>query len=341
MKTKKPYTVHFVCRGNTFRSRLAAAYFAELAAGKFVVTSSGVGATDSPVKTAETYTKAVAKKHRLKHGLADHNLQTTSALLDTADVIVLMNKDVYDQALKDYQFDPRKALVWHVKDVDPEFKRQKRAAGDEQALNEFAEETFANIARHCQQLYRYLTHTAWVDVVTKDNQITGLRLPMAWVQDRGLWHRGVHVVVQTSDGKFVVGKRASSIVFAPGMLEISLGGGVDSGEHPLQAAQRETHEELGLPLSEKHFRPLFKQQTVAYHPHYNKTSKCHLYVFAASLPVHSTRLQPQPEEVAEVRVLTPRQVKHLLRTHRMTSFGPLSTKYKLYQKAVTQSLQPL
>ena len=127
--------------------------------------------------------------------------------------------------------------------------------------------TFAKIKQHCDELKTYLTHTAWVDVVDAQNEPTGLRLPLGWVTDRGLWHRGVHVVAQTLDGKYVVGKRDNAIVFAPGMLEISLGGGVDSGEHPLRAAVRETYEEIGVRMAEKHFRPLFIYKNIGYQTH--------------------------------------------------------------------------
>lgn len=339
----KPYQIHFVCRGNTYRSRLAAAYFASLVEGdaRFAISSSGIGAHHASTKTSEKYTKATAKAHKLIHGVAAPKTQTTNLLLQNADVIVFMNKDVYDEALRTYEFDSRKAQVWHVPDVTPEYKQAMLAKHSEQALVDGVAGTFQNIRHHCDELHHYLTYTAWVDVMTVDNQMTGLRLPMAWATDRGLWHRGVHVVVQTADGKFVVGKRAGSIVFAPGMLEISLGGGVDTDEHPLQAAQRETHEELGVQLPEKHFRPLFTYKQAAYHPHYKKHTKTHLYVYAVKLPVHSTRLRPQPGEVDELRLLTKRQVKHVLATHRMEHFGRLKWGYKLYKKAVAYSTLPV
>lgn len=344
MKTaQKPYTVHFVCRGNTYRSRLAAAYFAGLVEGdrRFRVSSSGIGTRRANVQTVQKYTKALAKKHGLSHGITDVKQQTTNRLLAEADVIVFMNKDVYDDALKEYEFDTRKTLVWYVKDMADVVKYRALAERTEQALLDVSEGTFREIKRHCDQLHEYLTHTAWVDVVNKDNQLVGLRLPMAWVADRGLWHRGVHVIVQTSDGKYVVGKRTNTIVFAPGMLDISLGGGMDTGETPLQTASRETYEELGLQVAEKDFRPLFVYRQVSYHPHYRKQSKAHIYIYALTLPMSSPHFRLQPEEVAEVRLLSKRQVKHLLNTHRMTNFGRLAWGYKLYQKAVAYSTLPV
>ncbi len=340
MKTQKPFNIHFVCQGNTYRSRLAAAYMDTLVDDRFVVTSSGIGADEADVRTAQPFTRATAKLHKLNHGIAGTNTQTSDNLLADADVIVFLSKDVYDAARKSYTFDERKVLVWHIADIDPELKRRTLAQRSEQAFIDAAAGTFAGIRKHCDGLYEYLTHTAWVDVVDDKNHKTGLRLPMGWATDRGLWHRGVHVVVQTTDGKFVVGKRVKSIVFAPGMLEISLGGGLDCGEEPLQAAARETHEELGIKLPERHFRPLFVHRRISYHPHYHKYTKAHVYAYAVTLPVHSAELRPQPGEVEELRLLTHAQVKRLLRTHRLRNFGRLTWSYKFVNEAVARSQHP-
>jgi len=335
----KPFKIHFVCRGNTFRSRLAAAYMDTVSGKQFAVSSSGIAALQATPKIVESYTKAVARTFGLTHGITDAKTQTTNQLLAEADVIVFMNKDVYDDTQKEYEFDIRKTVVWHVADIDPAVKHASLVEGNQQLVLDAASNTYARIRGLCDELYEYLTHTPWVDVADAENRSTGLRLPLGWVTDRGLWHRGVHVVAQTSDGKFVVGKRANSIVFAPGMLEISLGGGIDAGESPIQAAVRETHEELGVHVPEKHFRPLFMYRLNSFHPRYNKRTRGHVYVYAVTLPLHS-QLAPQISEVAELRTLTKRQVLRMLRMHRVAHFGRLKWNYELYKKAVAYSLHP-
>lgn len=335
--TQKPFSVHFVCRGNVFRSRLAAAYFHTLADQRFVIASSGINAAHNDMPVISPQASVTAKVHHLSYELSKKKVQTTDELLANADVIIFMNKDIYDDALRHYNFDTRKCQVWNVSDVTQDHVEKLLAIHNDQALIDAVAEKFQRIKKQCDVLHDYLARTAWLDVVDANNKQLGLRLPITWITDRGLWHRGVHIVAQTIDGKYVVEKRSKQIVFSPGMLEVSLGGGVDAGELPLRAAARETHEELGVQVHEKEFRPLFMCKQVGYHPHYRKQTKCHVYVYAVTLPVHSKDLRPQLSEVAEILTLSRRQVKLLLRKHRLRHLGRLTWSYKLHSKAVAYS----
>jgi isopentenyl-diphosphate delta-isomerase len=322
------------------RSRLAEAYMKTLPLEGFTYSSSGVEAEYYTPKFKSPYTDVVLNRHPLlKPHMSTQRQQSTKELLAKPDVVVCLDKSVYDDAASKFDLDPRKTQIWHVEDINKRVTRIRTDLNDWNAIPELEDDIFAKIKQECDQLAKYLTKTAWVDVRTADNQLTGLRLPMEWITDRGLWHAGVHVVVRTSDGKYIVGKRDNKIVFAPGMLQITLGGGIDAGETPIQAARRETHEELGVDLHEKHFEPLFTYKLHSYHPHYKKRTKGYVYVYSARLPVHSTHLRPQPGEVEELRVLTPREVKRALRTHRVKHFGPLQWTYKLYDKAIAYSDQ--
>ncbi len=298
----EPFRILFLGHDNTTDSRLAATYMTSLLDKKhYIVGYNSTGA---------------------------HMSHTTKNMLTVADVIIFMNKHAYNEAERVYDFDIRKSLVWHI---------PSSSIASERLPVHAPTGAHQTIRRHCEKLRDYLTQAPWVDVVDNANKPTDLRLPLAWVTDRGLWHRGIYVIVRTHDGKFVVAKRSQSIIFAPGMLEISLGGGVDIGENPRRTAQRETYEELGIYAHEKDFQPLFIWRQVGYHPRYNKQTKAHIYAYAVTLPEDISKFTPQLEEVAEIRILSKRQVLHLLRTHRMKHFGQLAWGYKMYQKAIALS----
>lgn len=84
-----------------------------------------------------------------------------------------------------------------------------------------------------------------MDVVNENNEIIG--------QDRrnnihmkGLWHRGVHVLVFNVNGKILLQKRSPNKDKFPSCYDISLSEHLQSGENYEQAALRGLEEELGI-----------------------------------------------------------------------------------------------
>jgi len=337
MKRPNPYKIHFICHGNTFRSRLAAAYLATIIDADYAVSSSGLRANHADSPVVEPFAAALAKAHGLSFQLDRPRTLTTDALLAAADVLVFLQNDVYQEAQLAFNFDSRKALVWSIDDIDDGLKAEILADGSEAAMRQATEPIFQKIKAQCDELKQYMTRGSWVDVVDKADRPSGLRLPISMVSDKGLWHRGVRVIVKTSDEKFIVEKRSQTMVYGPGRLEIGVGGLIDAGELPAVAARRETSEEVGLKAPAKAFRPLFKYRVVAYHPHYKTQTRTHIYTYAVTVPAHSSRLNLQKEEVAAAYWLSKRQIKQLLRAHRLKHIGQLTWDYKLFRLAVAAS----
>ena len=63
---------------------------------------------------------------------------------------------------------------------------------------------------------------------------------------QGNWHRSVHVLVLSKDGKLILQKRGENIHASAGKWDISVGGHVSAGQSPLEAALRELKEELAI-----------------------------------------------------------------------------------------------
>lgn len=93
-----------------------------------------------------------------------------------------------------------------------------------------------------------------LDIVDMQGQPTGELVDKAAIHDQGLWHRDVHVWV-TNGFDVLQQQRAWDKSIMPGEWDVSVGGHVAAGESYLEAAQRETAEELGMELPAERFIP--------------------------------------------------------------------------------------
>ncbi len=143
--------------------------------------------------------------------------------------------------------------------------------------------------------------------ITDDNGIpTGETVARSEAHDNGIPHRTAHIwVVRKENGAYQVllQKRSSDTESFPGMYDTSSAGHIQAGDGPLESAQRELHEELGIMAHEgdlsfagkfhiqyeKEFHgKLFKDNEVA-------------FVYVYEKPVDIEKLVLQKEEVDEVR----------------------------------------
>ncbi len=93
-----------------------------------------------------------------------------------------------------------------------------------------------------------------LDIVDAAGEPTGEQLDKTEIHRLGLPHRDVHVWI--TDGQNVLEQqRAWDKKIMPGEWDIAVGGHVSAGESYLDAAVRETEEELGLRLSAERFIP--------------------------------------------------------------------------------------
>jgi len=114
MKEKK---VHFVCTGNTFRSRLAKAYCDSLGLEGIRASSSGIMAERNLDGTICWYTQKIIKENHLINFVEPRWNQTTADILKNQDIVFFMKKEHLDYCLKNFSYNPIKFEVWDIEDI--------------------------------------------------------------------------------------------------------------------------------------------------------------------------------------------------------------------------------
>ena len=106
------------------------------------------------------------------------------------------------------------------------------------------------------------------DVINENDQVIGQE-SRSIVHQRGLWHRGVHVLLFTRDEKLLVQQRSRNKTQSPLAYDCSVSEHVTAGESYHRAAVRGLSEELGL--TGKEITPLVKFK-MNYGPNDNEIS---------------------------------------------------------------------
>jgi protein-tyrosine-phosphatase len=142
--------IHFICRGNSFRSIIAEAYINSLEIKDLNVLSSGTTAALDKTRNLTYYrmTLELLENHGIrefaKTGYGD---QLTQSRLEAADITVCMNQRVYDECLRCVTF-PTRPRIWSVADIG----EPGRLSGVESERELFREEAYQEIAKNVDQL---------------------------------------------------------------------------------------------------------------------------------------------------------------------------------------------
>jgi len=123
------------------------------------------------------------------------------------------------------------------------------------------------------------------------------------VHQRGLWHRGAHVLLFTNDGKLIVQQRSKTKSQSPLTLDCSVSEHVQSGESYHGAALRGLSEELGVEGIELQMLIKFKMN---YGPNDNEISV--IYKGIADLE----QIHFDPEEIERVEAYNTEELGTLL-----------------------------
>ena len=142
--------IHFICRGNSFRSIIAEAYLNSLEVKGWSVLSSGTAAALDKARNLIYYRKTLAllEEHGVREfAKAGYGDQLTQSRLEKADIAICMNQRVYDECLRIVAF-PASPRIWSVADVG----EPGRIAYSESEEQFYREEAYQEIVKNVSRL---------------------------------------------------------------------------------------------------------------------------------------------------------------------------------------------
>lgn len=140
-----------------------------------------------------------------------------------------------------------------------------------------------------------------VDIVDKNNKLTG-QVEDRWeAYNKGLWRRTVSCWIMNEKGEVLLQKRTANKIRNPNKWA-KTGGQVDSGETVEEAIFREVKEELGIEIPKEQIK------VIEIHKSNDKNKRfAYNFIFVVNYKIDDYMLQK--EEVAEVKYVTIEEIE--------------------------------
>ena len=156
---------------------------------------------------------------------------------------------------------------------------------------------------------RYDTALEYLDVVSENDELTGVIMDKERVHRLGRYHRTAHIWLVNGSDELLLQKRSIHKSSFPGYWDISAAGHIRAGESVRQGAIRELQEELGVAVRQDDLIPV---TIVSYFSEHNREFG---YVFLLETELKENEFRFTDGEVDEVRFVHCRKLKRMIADH--------------------------
>jgi isopentenyldiphosphate isomerase len=152
----------------------------------------------------------------------------------------------------------------------------------------------------------------YIDIVTSSGEPTGKTALKSEAHKNGWYHNTIHLWLYTKQGEILLQQRSHKKVIHPLLWDVSAAGHIDAGESFIEAALRETKEEIGLKLEPESLKKIgVRLHESSYSDGAIQDNEFH-QVYIAELKVELNQLIPQTEEVEALKLVSFNAFKDLL-----------------------------
>lgn len=152
--------------------------------------------------------------------------------------------------------------------------------------------------------------TEFWDILDRNGQHTGRTMKRGDDIASDDYHLVVHIWIMNNSGDLLIQKRSATVAWMPSTWATT-GGSALSGENSLTAAIREVEEELGIRIPAENFKKIGRQ--------IRPSSLTDIWLASSEVRESDTRLLP--EEVAEVKWVTPKKLASMIGDKSFYDYG--------------------
>ena len=169
----------------------------------------------------------------------------------------------------------------------------------------------------------------YIDIVDGLGKPTGKSALKSEAHKNGWYHNTIHLCLYTKDGEVLLQQRSHKKEIHPLLWDVSVAGHIDAGETFIEAALRETEEEIGLQLQPENLIKIgVKLHESSYNEGTIQDNEFH-QIYIAELKVELNELIPQEAEVEALKLVSFLEFETLLQ-HSETNSHFIATNRSYY-----------